>query len=178
MVRNLLQRRQHRRWFHVLLLHEQGAVHDNNARHRRKLRREPILPCTIDTAAAPFGGEATPAPARLRGLLPRMATALPAPLEITHGHKLQVCNPPLAVAAYADRPPQRPGVDQNRNDSLSHADQSKHQKLSVVEDSESLYIGCPKRLTSAATSPRSRCKCRTSASSRADSGLSPDSFRA
>jgi hypothetical protein len=44
-------------------------------------------------------------------------------------------NPTLAVVAYADRPPQRSGVDQDRNDRLSQADQSKHKKLSVVEDS-------------------------------------------
>ena len=39
-------------------------------------------------------------------------------------------NPTLAVVAYADRPPQRSGVDQGRNDRLSQADQSKHKKLS------------------------------------------------
>src|SRR5258708_29375226 len=70
MVRNL-PRRKWLRWCHVLLLHELGAVQDNNVWHRRKLRREPILPCAIDTAAAPFGGEATPSPARLGGLSPR-----------------------------------------------------------------------------------------------------------
>jgi hypothetical protein len=41
----------------------------------------------------------------------------------------------LAVDAYTDRPPQRSGVDQDRNDSLSQADQTKREKLSVVENS-------------------------------------------
>jgi hypothetical protein len=43
------------RGFHVLLLHELAAVQDNT-RHRRKLRREPILPHAIDAADAPFLG--------------------------------------------------------------------------------------------------------------------------
>ena len=57
--------KQHRqgRGFHDLLLHDLAAVHDNT-RHRRKLHREPVLPCASDTAAAPFVGEATPSPAR------------------------------------------------------------------------------------------------------------------
>src|SRR5260221_7187083 len=74
MVRDLLRRRWRLlRWCDVLLLHELGAVQDNNARHRRKLRREPILPCAIDTAAAPFVGEAAPSPARPNGWSERVA---------------------------------------------------------------------------------------------------------
>jgi hypothetical protein len=49
----------------VLLLHELGAVQDNNVRHRRHLRREPVLPRATNTVASPFVGEAAPAPARL-----------------------------------------------------------------------------------------------------------------
>src|SRR5260370_9491053 len=59
----------------VLLLHELGAVQDNNVGHRRHLRREPVLPCATQTAAAPFVGEATPSPARLRGLRALAANA-------------------------------------------------------------------------------------------------------
>src|SRR5258708_32700210 len=54
-------------WWNGLLLHELGAVQDHNVRHRRKLHRESILPRAIDTAAAPFIGEATPSPARPNG---------------------------------------------------------------------------------------------------------------
>src|SRR5258708_38786067 len=67
MMRDLLRRWRHLRWCPVLLLHELGAVQDNNARHRRKLRREPILSCAIDTAPEPFIGKATPSPARQNG---------------------------------------------------------------------------------------------------------------
>src|SRR5215471_8392292 len=49
----------------LLLLHELGAVQDNNIRYRRHLRHEPVLPRATNTAAAPFVGEAAPAPARL-----------------------------------------------------------------------------------------------------------------
>jgi hypothetical protein len=55
-----------------------------------------------------------------------------------------VNNPALTVAAHADRPPQCPGVDQNRNDGLSHADQSEHEKLRIVENSKVSHTGCPK----------------------------------
>src|SRR5215471_11557274 len=55
-----------------------------------------------------------------------------------------VNTPGLAVTSNTDRPPQCPGINQSRNDSLSHADQSEHEKLSVVEDSERLHTGCPK----------------------------------
>src|SRR5579871_5515916 len=51
----------------------------------------------------------------------------------------------LAVAAYADRPPKRSGIDQNRNDGLGETDQGEHEKLGVVEDSEGLHTGRPKR---------------------------------
>src|SRR5216684_637954 len=67
MVRNL-PRRKWLRWCHVLLLHELGAVPDNNVRHRRKLRREPILPRASDTAAASRDREGAPSPPHLRGL--------------------------------------------------------------------------------------------------------------
>src|SRR6266446_4323391 len=40
-----------------------AAVHDNNV--RRELRREPILTCATDTAAASFIGQAVPSPASL-----------------------------------------------------------------------------------------------------------------
>ena len=48
----------------VLLLHELGAVHGHNIRHRRPLHREPILPRAV---AVPRIGEAASAPARLAG---------------------------------------------------------------------------------------------------------------
>ena len=74
----------------VLLLHEQGAVQDNNVWHRRPLHREPVLPWASDTAAAAIVGEATPSPARLRGLSPRGPLYPSGPLEITHRHKPHV----------------------------------------------------------------------------------------
>jgi hypothetical protein len=52
----------------ILLLHELGAVQDNNVRHRRHLRREPVLPRATNTVAAPSVGEAAPAPARLESV--------------------------------------------------------------------------------------------------------------
>jgi hypothetical protein len=65
MVRDLLRRRWWQlRWCHVLLLHELGAVQDNNVRHRRKLRRESILPYPTNTTAAPFICKAAPSPTR------------------------------------------------------------------------------------------------------------------
>lgn len=67
MVRDLLQRRQSRRRWNVLLLYELGAMQDHNARHWRHLRREPLLPCAADTAtAASRKHKAAPSPARLR----------------------------------------------------------------------------------------------------------------
>jgi hypothetical protein len=50
----------------------------------------------------------------------------------------------LAVVADADRAPQRSGINQDRNHSLCHADQSQHEKLRVVEDAEDFDAGCPK----------------------------------
>jgi hypothetical protein len=40
---------------------------DNNAGHRWKLRREPLLPCAIDTAAASRERKAAPSPSRQNG---------------------------------------------------------------------------------------------------------------
>src|SRR5258706_11509582 len=74
-VRDLL-RRKRRTWCHVLLLHELGAVQDNNARHRRKLRRQPVLPWASDTAPASRVGKTASSPARLRALSPRRAATL------------------------------------------------------------------------------------------------------
>jgi hypothetical protein len=41
-----------------------------------------------------------------------------------------------AVVADANGPPQRPSIDQDRNDGLRHTDQGEHEKFSVVEDGE------------------------------------------
>ena len=57
---------------------------------------------------------------------------------------VRVNNTALAVVADADRPPQRPGVDQDRNDCLRHADQRQHEKFGVVEDPEVSDAGCCK----------------------------------
>ena len=68
MVRDLWRRFQLRRWrWHVLLLHELAAVHDDTIRHWRNLRRESILPCATDTAAASYVVEAASSTAHLRG---------------------------------------------------------------------------------------------------------------
>src|SRR5262245_5174290 len=42
----------------------------------------------------------------------------------------------LTTVTDADRSPQRPGVDQDSDDSLCHADQGQQQKLGIVEDGE------------------------------------------
>jgi len=44
----------------VLLLHKLGAVQDNNVRHRRSVRSEPILSSTTRASAVPYVREATP----------------------------------------------------------------------------------------------------------------------
>jgi hypothetical protein len=49
----------------------------------------------------------------------------------------------LAIVAYADCAPQSPGIDQDRNHSLSQTDQGQHKKLSIVEDTERLYTCRP-----------------------------------
>jgi hypothetical protein len=73
-VRDLL-RRKRLTWCHVLLLHELGAMLDNNARHRGKLRREPVLPWASDIAPASRVGKAASSAARLRSLSPHGASA-------------------------------------------------------------------------------------------------------
>ena len=55
-----------------------------------------------------------------------------------------VHNGGLGVVAETDRPPQRPGVDQDRDNGLRHADQSQHQKFGIVEQSERFDAGSTK----------------------------------
>src|SRR5262249_44761999 len=70
-VRDPERRRQHWRRRHVMLLHKLGPMDDDAVRHRRKLRREPILPRATRAVVAPFGGEAAPSPAGARGRFER-----------------------------------------------------------------------------------------------------------
>src|SRR5262249_29369996 len=51
----------------------------------------------------------------------------------------------LATVSDADRPPQRPGIDQDGDDSLCHTDRGQQQKLGIVEDGERSDTGRPER---------------------------------
>jgi hypothetical protein len=83
----------------------------------------PILPTSVDVCPLKFG--------------------LLSLTDIPGSDSIPITNPASAVAAHTDRPPQCPGVDQNRDSGLGHAYQSEHEKLGVVEDGEGLYTGCP-----------------------------------